>query len=61
MEPVILIKTTGTPNFENLPSNMIVKDIQSGQIYTADGNGEIEEIKTEKSNNWAKTFFYGGN
>jgi hypothetical protein len=60
MENVILIKTIGVPDFPITKDKIFIKDIASGQIYMGDSSGVINEIKTEKSNNWAKTFFYGG-
>lgn len=60
MEDLILIKSIGDPDFENLQDNIIVKDVISGKLYIGDNNDIPNEIKTDKSNNWAKTFFYGG-
>jgi hypothetical protein len=59
MEELILIKIANEPNFENLPHNFIVKDIRSGKLYIGNSTLTIDEIKTDKSNNWAKVFFYG--
>lgn len=60
MEYTILIKSLGDPNLPNLQDKFIVKDVVSGKIYIGDNSNTPNEIKTDKSNNWAKTFFYGG-
>jgi uncharacterized membrane protein YjjP (DUF1212 family) len=60
MESVIIIKVVDDPDFNNLANNILVKNIASGQLYIGDGSNVMNEIKTDKSNNWAKTFFYGG-
>jgi len=61
MENVILIKIVGDPDFEQVPDNMLVKDIESGKLYIGNNTEILDEVKTDKSNNWAKMFFYGGN
>jgi uncharacterized membrane protein YjjP (DUF1212 family) len=61
MENVILIKIVGDPDFEQVPDNMLAKDIESGKLYIGNQTNIMDEIKTDKSNNWAKMFFYGGN
>lgn len=61
MENVILVKIIGDPNFEETADNMLVKDIESGKLYIGNFTDKMDEIKTDKSNNWAKMFFYGGN
>jgi uncharacterized membrane protein YjjP (DUF1212 family) len=61
MENVILVKIVGDPNFEQVPDNLIVKDVISGKLYVGNLTDIMDEIKTDKSNNWAKMFFYGGN
>ena len=61
MENVILVKIIGDPNFEETADNMLVKDIESGKLYIGNFTDIMDEIKTDKSNNWAKMFFYGGN
>jgi uncharacterized membrane protein YjjP (DUF1212 family) len=61
MENVILIKIVGDPDFEQVPDNMLAKDIESGKLYIGNFTDRMDEIKTDKSNNWAKMFFYGGN
>jgi len=60
MENVILIKIVGDPDFEQVPDNMLAKDIESGKLYIGNLTDVMDEIKTDKSNNWAKMFFYGG-
>ena len=60
MENLILVKIIGDPDFEQVADNMLVKDIQSGKLYIGNLTDVMDEIKTEKSNNWAKMFFYGG-
>ena len=60
MENVILVKIVGDPNFEQVPDNLIVKDVISGKLYVGNLTDIMDEIKTDKSNNWAKMFFYGG-
>jgi hypothetical protein len=60
MENVIIIKSVGDINYPVTNDKIMINDIISGQIYMGDSSGVINEIKTEKSNNWAKTFFYGG-
>jgi uncharacterized membrane protein YjjP (DUF1212 family) len=61
MENVILVKIIGDPNFEETADNMLVKDIESGKLYIGNFTDKMDEVKTDKSNNWAKMFFYGGN
>jgi uncharacterized membrane protein YjjP (DUF1212 family) len=61
MENVILIKIVGDPDFEQVPDNMLAKDIESGKLYIGNQTNIMDELKTDKSNNWAKIFFYGGN
>lgn len=61
MENLILVKIAGEPNFEQVPDNLIVKDVISGKLYVGNLTDIMDEIKTDKSNNWAKMFFYGGN
>ena len=61
MENVILVKIVGDPNFEQTADNMLVKDIESGKLYIGNFTDIMDEVKTDKSNNWAKMFFYGGN
>ena len=61
MENVILIKIVGDPDFEEVPDNMLAKDIESGKLYIGNQTNIMDEVKTDKSNNWAKMFFYGGN
>jgi uncharacterized membrane protein YjjP (DUF1212 family) len=61
MENVILIKIVGDPDFEQVPDNMLAKDIESGKLYIGNQTNIMDEVKTDKSNNWAKMFFYGGN
>jgi len=60
MENVILIKIVGDPDFEQVPDNMLAKDIESGKLYIGNQTNIMDELKTDKSNNWAKMFFYGG-
>jgi hypothetical protein len=60
MENVKFVKILGDPDYEEIPENIILKDANSGKIYIGDIDIKANEIKTEKSNNWAKTFFYGG-
>ena len=60
MDVVYLIQSLGDPTFENVDRNFIVKDMQSGKIYIGNEGEVLSEIKTDNSNNWAKTFFYGG-
>ncbi len=60
MENLILVKIIGDPDFEQVADNMLVKDIQSGKLYIGNLTDVMDEIKTDKSNNWAKMFFYGG-
>lgn len=60
MDVVYLIQSLGDPTFENVDRNFIVKDMQSGKIYIGNEGEALSEIKTDNSNNWAKTFFYGG-
>lgn len=61
MENVILIKIVGDPDFEETADNMLVKDIESGKLYIGNFTDKMDEVKTDKSNNWAKMFFYGSN
>jgi uncharacterized membrane protein YjjP (DUF1212 family) len=61
MENVILVKIIGDPDFEEVADNMLVKDIESGKLYIGNLTDIMDEVKTDKSNNWAKMFFYGGN
>jgi uncharacterized membrane protein YjjP (DUF1212 family) len=61
MENVILVKIIGDPDFEQVTDNMLVKDIESGKLYIGNLTDIMDEVKTDKSNNWAKMFFYGGN
>ena len=60
MENVILIKIVGDPDFEQVPDNMLAKDIESGKLYIGNQTNIMDELKTDKSNNWAKMIFYGG-
>lgn len=60
MENVILIKSFDVNEFENLNDKTIVKDMNTGIIYIGNYEEKLSEIKTDNSNNWAKTFFYGG-
>lgn len=60
MENVILIKSFDVNEFENLNDKTIVKDMSTGRIYIGNYEETLSEIKTDNSNNWAKTFFYGG-
>jgi uncharacterized membrane protein YjjP (DUF1212 family) len=60
MENLILVKIIGDPDFEQVADNMLAKDIQSGKLYIGNLTDVMDEIKTDKSNNWAKMFFYGG-
>jgi uncharacterized membrane protein YjjP (DUF1212 family) len=59
MENLILVKIIGDPDFEQVADNMLAKDIQSGKLYIGNLTDVMDEIKTDKSNNWAKMFFYG--
>jgi uncharacterized membrane protein YjjP (DUF1212 family) len=61
MENIRLIKSIGEPDLQNVSENLIIKDVSSGKLYMGNNNDFLEEIKTDKSSNWAKTFFYGGN
>jgi hypothetical protein len=47
-------------NFISPDEITFVKDLLDGKLYIGDGSNVMNEIKTDKSNNWAKTFFYGG-
>jgi hypothetical protein len=38
----------------------LIKDKLDGKLYIGNDTDVMDEIKTEKSNNWAKMFFYGG-
>ena len=38
-----------------------IKDKLDGKLYIGNDTDIMDEVKTDKSNNWAKTFFYGGN
>ena len=51
-----------TPHSINLSydNNIFIKDLSTGKLYIGNGSNIVDEIKTDKSNNWAKTFFYGG-
>ena len=51
------------PGFNNLEPDQItfVKDLSDGKLYIGNDTGIVNEVKTDKSNNWAKMFFYGGN
>lgn len=60
MENVILIKVDDIKNYNNIKDKYILKDVISKRIYITNLSDEPNEIKTDKSNNWAKTFFYGG-
>jgi len=60
MENVVIIKTSFDPNFETPPDNLLVKNMSDGKLYIGDNTNVMIEIKTDKSNNWAKMFFYGG-
>ena len=59
MENVIIIKTTTDPNFADTTDNLLIKNIADGRLYIGNGTNIADEIKTDKSNNWAKMFFYG--
>ena len=61
MENVIIIRTGEDPNFNNVSHNILIKNIVDGRLYMGNGTDEVDEVKTDKSNNWAKTFFYGAN
>jgi hypothetical protein len=61
MENVILIKVVENPDFENVSNNILIKNIKDGKLYIGNDTGIVDEVKTDKSNNWAKMFFYGGN
>jgi uncharacterized membrane protein YjjP (DUF1212 family) len=61
MQELILVKIVGNPNFEEVPDNLIVKDMESGKYYIGNQTNIMDEVKTDKSNNWAKIFFYGNN
>lgn len=60
MENIKFVKILGDPDYDEIPDNIILKDVNSGKIYIGDVNLIANEIKTENSHNWAKTFFYGG-
>lgn len=60
MENVILVKTFIDPDFQEVPDNMLIKNIVDGKLYIGNGTDIVDEVKTDKSNNWAKMFFYGG-
>lgn len=55
--------TGNEPGFNNLSFDQktFVKDIKDGKLYIGNDTNIMTEIKTDNSNNWAKTFFYGGN
>lgn len=38
----------------------LIKDKLDGKLYIGNDTNVMDEIKTDKSNNWAKMFFYGG-
>lgn len=66
MERVLFIKIVSDKQLMELSNynyreNYIVKNIQTGQIFIGNNNELLNELKSDNSNNWAKTFFYGGN
>jgi predicted GIY-YIG superfamily endonuclease len=61
MENIILVKIGTDPDFEATPDNIFVKNCNDGKLYIGNNTNVMDEIKTDKSNNWAKMFLYGGN
>jgi hypothetical protein len=50
------------PGFNISPDDItFIKDLLDGKLYIGNNTSIMDEIKTDKSNNWAKMFFYGGN
>lgn len=61
MEIIKLIKIDNIESLVDTDNKFIIKNIIDGRLYFGDNEDPLNEIKTDKSNNWAKTFFYGGN
>lgn len=59
MEDLIFIRIADDPDFLNADHNIVIKNIKDGKLYIGNTTSIIDEIKTDKSNNWAKIFFYG--
>lgn len=61
MENIIIIKIDENRSFNDILDNIFVKNVSDGRLYMGNNSNNIlSEIKTDNSNNWAKTFFYGG-
>jgi hypothetical protein len=49
------------PGFFISPDDItFIKDKLDGKLYIGNDTEILDEVKTDKSNNWAKMFFYGG-
>jgi hypothetical protein len=54
--------TGAQPGFFISPDDVtFIKDLLDGKLYIGNNTEILDEVKTDKSNNWAKMFFYGGN
>lgn len=61
MEEVKLIKTIDRSELSEVQDRYFVKDFSDQRLFVGDGTEILQEVKTDKSHNWAKIFFYGGN
>lgn len=59
MQIVKIIRTIGTDEITETDDNIIIRDLNDGKYYIGDGSDILVEITTDKSNKWAKLFFYG--
>ena len=61
MQEVKIIRTVDITELSEVADQFIIRDLTDGKYYIGDDSAILVEITTDKSNKWAKIFFYGGN
>lgn len=61
MQEVKIIRTVDITELSEVADQFIVRDLTDDKYYIGDDSAILVEITTDKSNKWAKIFFYGGN
>jgi hypothetical protein len=61
MEDIKLIKVVDRTELAEVQDRFLIRDYTDKRLFIGDQTSILEEIKTDKSHNWAKIFLYGGN
>lgn len=61
MQVIKIIRTVDITELSEVNDQFIVRDLIDGKYYIGDDSATLVEVTTDKSNKWAKIFFYGSN